>query len=702
MGHVFSKDVAPDTNKIAVVQKWPTPTDVTEVRQFLRLASYDRRYVKNFADIAAPLHHLTQKAVAFNWEENCQHSFQVLKDALTQAPVLGHPCFKKGFPLQTDASAVGIGAVLEQEGHVIAYASRSLTTPERQYSVIERECLAVVFAVKHFRHYLLGRPFSLHTDHQPLQWLSAQKMEGRLWRWALALQEFDFEIKYRRGSSNANADALSHIPASEICSATLITPELTAHRILEEQQRDAVLQQVIQHLKSQNSTSKPNWKQFPLKRYSQLLKQLHLVDGVLCHRFIPGPLEEIITVPVMPTSLQEVAFHSCHDIMSAGRHQGTEKTLDRLKQMAYWVGMAKATELYCRSCNVCQQSKLPMALAVPMTNVPIGRPWQMLAVDVLEVPMSSHGNRYLLVLQNYFTKWAEAVPMPDQTAERIVRALISIFSRFGIPEILHSDQGWNFESTILKETCAAFGIVKSRTTSYHPQGDGMVERFNRTLLQLLRAYVQQQSDWEGQLPLLLYAYRTARHTSTHLSPFLLLIGRDPVLPIMPSLAGDDGKGHDPHSYEHTLKVRLAELRDLVECHITQEAQRQKEFYDSTMKSRTFNVGDTVWLHMPTAGKLNARWEGGWTVKKVLSPVNVAVEHASTARTRVVHLNRLQQRIVRGVAEAHGEQHDQHGGVPVADWEAPRIEHFILPPQQEQQAEVGRRYPQRVRHPVLRY
>ena len=243
------------------------------------------------------------------------------------------------------------------------------------------------------------------------------------------------------------------------CSTTLITPELTTHRILEEQQRDAVLQQVIQHLKSQNSTSKPNWKQFPLKCYSQLLKQLHLVDGVLCRRFVLGPLEEIITVPVMPTSLQEVALHSCHDIMSAG-HQGTEKTLDRLKRMAYWVGMAKATELYCRSCNVCQQSKLPMPLAVPMTNVPIGRPWQMLAVDVLEVPMSGHGNRYLLVLQDYFTKWAEAVPMPDQTAERIVRALIGIFSCFGIPEILHSDQGRNFESTILKETCAAFGIVK--------------------------------------------------------------------------------------------------------------------------------------------------------------------------------------------------------------------------------------------------
>ena len=227
----------------------------------------------------------------------------------------------------------------------------------------------------------------------------------------------------------------------------------------------------------------------------------------------------------------------------------------------------------------------------------------------------------------------------------------------------------------------------------------MVERFNRTLLQLLRAYVQQQSDWESQLPLLLYAYRTARHSSTHLSPFVLLMGREPVLLITPSLGGDEMKGHDPHSYEHTLQVRLAVLRDLVECHIAQEAQRQKKSYDSSTKCRTFNVGDAVWLHVPTAGKLEAKWEGGWTVRRVLSPVNVDIEHTTTARTRVVHVNRLQARIVREEVEAQGDKYEEHG---VADWEAPQIEHLILPPQQEQPAAVQRRYPQRIRHPVLRY
>ena len=161
-------------------------------------------------------------------------------------------------------------------------------------------------------------------------------------------------------------------------------------------------------------------------------------------------------------------------------------------------------------------------MKAPLTNVPIGKPWEMIAVDILEVPVSQHNNRYLLVIQDYMTKWAEAIPIPNQTAARITTELIKVFSRYGIPDILHSDQGRNFESTILLQTLEAFGITKSRTTAYHPAGDGLVERFNRSLLQMLRAYVQQHNDWEKYLPLVLYAYRTATHSSTGVSPFELV------------------------------------------------------------------------------------------------------------------------------------------------------------------------------------
>lgn len=157
----------------------------------------------------------------------------------------------------------------------------------------------------------------------------------------------------------------------------------------------------------------------------------------------------------------------------------------------------------------------------------------MVAIDVLEVPLSSQNNRYLLVIQDYFTKWPEAVPMCDQTAERITSELVKLFSAFGLPDILHSDQGRSFEGTVLRQTLAAFGVEKSHMTAYHPQGDGMVERLHRSLLQMLRAYVHAESDWKRYLPLVLHAYRTSVHSSTGFTPFSLMFGRGPAPELFP-------------------------------------------------------------------------------------------------------------------------------------------------------------------------
>ena len=192
----------------------------------------------------------------------------------------------------------------------------------------------------------------------------------------------------------------------------------------------------------------------------------------------------MISVPVLPESLKREALQRNHDAPSAG-HQGVEKTLQRLKQEVFWADMAKDVNQYCSQCVVCQQAKLSTPTPAPMTNIPIGRPWKMIAVDVLEVPRSVNNNIYLLVIQDYFTKWVEAIPLPDQTAKRITTEIIRLFAVYGIPDILHSDQGTNFESTIFKQTLEAFGINKRHTTAYHPQCDGMVERVNRSLLQLL-------------------------------------------------------------------------------------------------------------------------------------------------------------------------------------------------------------------------
>ena len=192
------------------------------------------------------------------------------------------------------------------------------------------------------------------------------------------------------------------------------------------------------------------WNQHPYRWYRQLWPQLQIHDGILCRHYSPDPTHEPVTVPILPESLRHHALHRCHNIPTAG-HQGAEKTLAHLKTEAYWIGIAQDVEQHCWECVVCQRSNLPTPTCAPLTNVPIGRPWQMIAVDILEVPLSTNNNWYLLVVQDYFMKWAEAIPLQDQTAARIACQLTKLFATYGQPEILHSDQGRNFESTVLAD-----------------------------------------------------------------------------------------------------------------------------------------------------------------------------------------------------------------------------------------------------------
>ena len=413
-------------------------------------------------------------------------------------------------------------------------------------------------------------------------------MEGLLARWALAIQEYEFTIHYRRGHENGNADALSRkiYPDVQSTAATSQTFNLT-QALRQQQLSDPIIQQLYTALSQAPHAyvppQGPGWRKPPLSRYRQLWPQLLINDGIVCRQYAPVPQLPSVTVPLIPASQQLTLLKQYHDVPSAG-HLGFEKTAHKLRQVGYWVGMLQDIDKYCRECTVCQRTKRPTPTKAPLTSVPIRRPWEMIAVDILEVPVSQHNNRYLLVIQDYMTKWAEAVPIPNQTAARITTELVKVFSRYGIPDILHSDQGRNFESTILSQTLEAFGVTKSRTTAYHPAGDGLVERFNRSLLQMLRAYVQQHNDWEKYLPFVLYAYRTAVHSSTGVSPFELMFGRCAHKPPLTTR-----HSYDVTSYQDQLRAKLAQLYDFVELNNVQACGHQKCNFDRSTQLRTFSV-----------------------------------------------------------------------------------------------------------------
>ena len=230
--------------------------------------------------------------------------------------------------------------------------------------------------------------------------------------------------------------SLLHATAATFCSIGIPPQTLRAA-----QQHDPVTSAISDHLlRSSEKPTDTKWRKQPLYRYVRLWPQLLLVDDIVCRRYSPAPDSEMITCPLLPQALQQDALYQAHNTPGSG-HQGQDRTLQKLRLIAYWVGMSSDVAKHYLKCITCQQAKLPTPNKAPLVSLPVGRPWEMLAVDVLEVPLSSHGNRYLLVMQDYFTKWAEAFPMPDQTAKRITDILIILCARMGLPRIIHSDQG---------------------------------------------------------------------------------------------------------------------------------------------------------------------------------------------------------------------------------------------------------------------
>jgi len=664
LGFDYSGDgIKPSAEKARAIVDWPLPTSQKEVRSFLGLANFYRRFIPQFSSIAAPLNDLTSSKAAFKWTDQHQAAFNKLKGALSSPPILDYPRRSDTFVLTTDASELGVGAVLStSRGTVVEYASRSLTAAEKKYCTSEQECLAIVWATRKLRHYLIGARFTLETDHKPLEWLESarqsQARAQRLERWALELRAFEFDVVHRPGKLNQHADALSRCPVAIVG----ISPSVSMSALSAAQLSDPVLSVVHNHLRSNKSPpATGTWSKFPLKRYRKLWSQLLLQDSVVCRKVKSPSMSDTKLLIVVPPSHRKVFLTTAHE---ESGHQGIDRTLSRLSEVAYWVGMGKDVVRHCTHCFKCQVSKAPPSKPAPLQPVISSKPWELVAVDILKVPRSAEGNQYLLVVQDYFSKWPFARPIADQTADRIVQVLRDeVFTLVGPPQRLHSDQGRNFESRILGDLCTAFGVKKSHTTPYHPMGDGLVERMNRSLLTLLRTYVERENDWERHLQLLLFVYRTTRHSSTGLSPYEVLFGYNPPPLSIPELPGSVVP--DPSEYSAALKSKLLELREIVDSNIVQSAEHNRTCYEDSGHLPQFKKDQRVLLSNPIKGKLSSRWSGPWTVESMKNDTTVVLRMGAAYRT--VHVNR-----VRPLLE---EDVDHH--VP-SDWVPPLFSYEPAP------------------------
>ncbi|KAL8134287.1 hypothetical protein AgCh_009360 [Apium graveolens] len=636
LGHVVSgRGIELDPAKVEAITNWPRPSNVTEVRSFLGLAGYYRRFVEGFSSIALPLTQLMRKGIKFEWNDDREKSFQELKKRLVSAPILVLPSGSGGFQVYSDASKRGLGCVLMQHGKVISYASRQLKPYEVNYPTHDLELAAVVFALKIWRHYLYGETCDIFTDHKSLKYIFTQKeLNMRQRRWLELLKDYDANIQYHPGKANVVADALSRKNLGSV--ASLITqphlisdlerlgvelyvrgssgsianlkvePNLVS-RVKEAQKSDTGLEAIRSEVAGGKQT------------------QFHFDDeGVMW-------LGSKLCVPADPTIREEI-LKEAHS-SSFFIHPGSTKMYRDLKKHFWWSGMKGDIAEFVGKCLTCQQVKIdhqrPSGL-LQQLDIPVWK-WENITMDfVTQLPRTFKKNDVIWVVVDRLTKSAHFLPIKETTpvhelAEILQRDIVRLH---GVPVSIVSDRDTRFTSRFWKGFQQAWGTRLNFSTAYHPQTDGQSERTIQTLEDMLRACaLEWTGDWDKYLYLVEFAYNNSWPASIGMPPFEALYGRRCRAPSCWDEVGErviEGPELVGITNEKVEKVKES---------LKEARSRQKSYADQHRKFGGFEPGDHVFLKVSPCkgvkrfgmkGKLSPRYVGPFDVMEKVGEVSYRV------------------------------------------------------------------------------
>ncbi|CAN6576812.1 unnamed protein product [Malus baccata var. baccata] len=525
LGHIISeKGIEVDKSKIDLVHHLPSPTSVREVRSFLGHAGFYRRFIKDFSKIAQPLCRLLQKEVAFEFTKECTESFNQLKELLTTAPIIVPPDWSLPFELMCDASDYALGAVLGQRKdkrpHVIYYASRTLNDAQLNYSTTEKELLAVVFALDKFRSYLIGTKVIVFTDHAALKYLLTKKeAKPRLIRWILLLQEFDIEIRDKKGSENVVADHLSRMVHNEESLPILET--FPDEQLLSIKVSAPWYADIVNFLVSKRIPSEFTRHQRDKLRHDAWF---YVWDDPYLWKFCP---DQIIRRCVHDSECHSI-LSFCHTY-ACGGHFGTQRTALKVLQCGfYWPSIFKDAKTFCLTCDKCQRmggiSAKDQMPQVSILNVEIFDVW---GIDFMGHFPSSYGFTYILLAVDYVSKWVEARATRTNDSKVVADFIrTNIFARFGMPRVIISDGGSHFCNRTIDALLRKYSVSHKVSTPYHPQTNGQAEVSNREIKQILEKTVgPTRKDWSLRLDDALWAYRTAYKTPLGCPRFDLSMAR---------------------------------------------------------------------------------------------------------------------------------------------------------------------------------
>jgi hypothetical protein len=639
LGHtVGGGGIKMSDDKYTKILTFPIPQNRKQLKRFLGIVSYYRKFVKNLALLAKPLRELEHNET-YEWTEECKTAFDLILKKFNENAVLAHPDYTKEFVIECDASDAGVGAILMQQHKMpdgssalrpVFFASRALTKGEKKWPPREQEGLAIVWALQQFRHHILGNHFTVYSDHQSLEWLMNAKV-GKLARWALILAEYEpFIIKYKSGKQNKAADALSRIYEEtellpEIATCAVANTEEILERESTPDEPMRLTETVERWISDQKALTPTRAHLYQQQREDiHCLQRLGNLNKYRYHVVVDGLLGVSVDgtrfKPILPKSMINdivKAFHTS----AYTTHLGTKRTMQKIASVFIIPKLRKKCKDVIKTCELCMARKTPLQKVGWLASKPATKMWSQVAMDFAgPYPESSNGRKYVLVMIDQFSKYVEIVATERNDAATVLSAFNErIICRHGCPERLLTDNHRQFKNLALDAVCHAFGCFKSYCSKYYPQGDGHVERFMRNMNDTLSILCDgSMADWDHYIPGVQFAYNTTVHSVTGITPFFLNHMREPRFPHMEDYsAALEGKRKTqaPTQYARKLRNIITNVRTKAKNAIARAWLVSAKAYNKNRTAVRIKLGDHVLIRMTPAlrneadvhGKLPLRW-----------------------------------------------------------------------------------------------